>query len=144
MKTENKIEKFFFIGFIVGVVLSILAAKGFSIVTALGKGKAQETAIVACYDACLQFYEKKQQSPESWENLVEFCNKECSPQYSSYIALQKSNSIQLRRLSNDTWIVFALQGGLGFVVAERVKVGESFKRRMIKVSPRYKIIETDE
>lgn len=142
MKIENKMGISLFLGFIIGVVLSLLAAKGFTMVSTLAKGKAQETAIVSYYNVCREFYEKKQQSPESWESLVEFCKQEC-PQYADIVS-QKSNSIQFRRLSNDTWIVFALEGGLGFVVAERVKVGESFHRRMTKVSPRYHIIENDE
>lgn len=142
MKIENKRGISFFLGLIIGVALSLLVVKGLAMVSTIAKGKAQETAVVTYYNLCCEFYERRQQSPESWDSLIDFCNKDC-PQYAE-TALQKNDSIQFRRLSGDTWIIFALDSGMGYIVAERVKAGESFHRRMTKIHPKHEVIENNE
>jgi len=143
MKKQKNLMIFFLLGFFSGVLLTSIFIKAFINIHEIAIGKTRETAICASYDQCREFYEQNKKSPDSVKSLIEFCKQKYTNGY-AYLYFLEDGSIQYRRLNEETWILFALDGGLGYVAAERIKAGGVFRRRLTKVSPKYKIIENDE
>lgn len=134
MNSKKNFRVSFFLGYLTGTVLTVLFLTIITYLYIMAIQGTRVTNIQNYYMNCQKFFEKNKRSPETEDEFVEFVKKEYPASLAFWKPLE-NGTIKYYRLSDETWLILALDGAPGFVLTERVKVGQSFHQRWVRRCP---------
>lgn len=133
----------FFVGLLIGSVITLAIAASAALVHERMEGKLRETILREYYVSCMEFFTANAKAPASADDLMKFANEQHKP-YEGFWKPLLNGNICYYKISPDQWVLFSLDSGVGEVLAERTKHGGLFRCKWTRLRPKPESFESDE